>query len=187
VRWDDLFDDLEAQADALELAERAGEIDERSRIEYAAITLLDRVRGAHGRWAGVRVLGGASFAGHVCRVGSDWVLIDDGVGRESLVLLSAVRSVHGLDRYADVTTGTAAPVSARLSWRSVLRGIARDRSGVHVHLVDGSGLDATLDRVGADFVELALHPAGEPRRRGEVRERVLVPASALAAVVRGPA
>jgi hypothetical protein len=29
-------------------------------------------------------------------------------------------------------------------------------------------VSGTIDRVGADFVDLALHPAGEPRRQREV-------------------
>jgi hypothetical protein len=38
--------------------------------------------------------------------------------------------------------------------------------------------------VGADFVELAEHPAGEARRRGEVRGVRTVPFTALGAVRR---
>ena len=36
-------------------------------------------------------------------------------------------------------------------------------------------VDATIDRVGADFVEVATHAAGEVRRRDEVREVELIP------------
>jgi hypothetical protein len=50
--------------------------------------------------------------------------------------------------------------------------------------VDGSVLDATIDRVGTDFLEAAVHAAGEARRRSEVREVVLIPYAALAAVRR---
>jgi hypothetical protein len=61
-----------------------------------------------------------------------------------------------------------------------LRGIVRDRSVVRLHLRDGVILDGTVDRVGGDFLELAMHAAGELRRRKEVREVMVV---ALAAVV----
>jgi hypothetical protein len=73
-----------------------------------------------------------------------------------------------------------------LTVRSALRGIARDRSAVQVHLVDPTAgiLHGTVDRVGADFVDVAEHPAGEPRRPREVRASVLVPLAALAALRR---
>jgi hypothetical protein len=48
MRWDALFADLEAQAEALERAERAAEVDERARIEVGALGLLERLRPAIG-------------------------------------------------------------------------------------------------------------------------------------------
>ena len=54
VRWDELFADLEAQADALAVAERAGEVDERMRIELGGLALGDRLRAAIGRPAHLR-------------------------------------------------------------------------------------------------------------------------------------
>jgi hypothetical protein len=76
-------------------------------------------------------------------------------------------------------------VESRLGLRHVLRGIARDRSAVRISLIDGTAIDGTIDRLGADFVEVAQHAAGELRRRDQVRDVVLVPLSALAVVRRG--
>ena len=50
----------------------------------------------------------------------------------------------------------------------------------------GRVVSATIDRVGADFVEAAVHPVGEPRRRGEVREVVALALPAVAAIRRLP-
>ena len=55
---------------------------------------------------------------------------------------------------------------------------------MRIDLNDGTTLDATIDRVGADFVEVAEHAAGEPRRRTEVRDVELVPLAAIVAVRR---
>jgi hypothetical protein len=182
-RWDDLFADLEAQADALEAAERAAEISERTRIELARLDVHDRLRAAVGDPVRVQLLGGLDVAGTLARVGPDWLLVDEGNGREGLLARPAIRTVHGLGRRS-AAPGSAGAVLGRLGLRGVLRAIARDRSPVRLHLLDGAVLDATIDRVGADFLDAAEHPAGEPRRRAEVRDVALVPLSALAAVRR---
>lgn len=183
MRWDDLFADLDAQASALEVAERASEIGERTRIEVAAIGMLERLRAAIGTPMRVQVVGGLALGGTLLRAGPDWLLLDEGSGREAVVALAGVRSVHGLGRLSAIP-GSGGPVLAKLTLRTALRGIARDRSGVRIQLVDGEVLDATIDRVGADFVEIARHAAGEARRRADVRDVLLVPFSALAAVRR---
>jgi hypothetical protein len=183
VRWDDLFSDLEAQAEALDVAARAAEVEERTRVEVAGLGMVDRLRAAVGTSVRIRLAGGLAVAGTVERVGPDWLLIAEGAAHECVLATAAVRSVSGLGRLSAVP-GSEGVVESRLALRSALRGVARDRSAVRVHLVDGDVLDATLDRVGADFVELARHAPGEPRRHGEVREVLLVPFRALAAVRR---
>jgi hypothetical protein len=45
-------------------------------------------------------------------------------------------------------------------------------------------MGGTIDRVGADFIEVATHPAGEARRRADVRDVELVTLAAIAAVRR---
>jgi hypothetical protein len=52
--------------------------------------------------------------------------------------------------------------------------------------VDGRSLTGTPDRVGADFVDLALHDPAEPPRRTEVRSRATVSLAAIACVRRRP-
>jgi hypothetical protein len=182
MRWDALFGDLEAQAEALERAERAAEVDERSRIEVGALGIVDRLRAGVGAELRLRT-GAFTFDGVLRRVGPDWMLLDESGGREVVVTLAAVDGVSGLSRLSSVPAATSA-VESRLSLRHVLRGVVRDRSPVRLCRVDGSTLAATLDRVGADFVDAAVHPVGETRRRRDVRDVVLVPFTALAAVRR---
>ncbi len=92
-------------------------------------------------------------------------------------------SVSGLGRLSAVPD-TEGVVESRLGLRHALRGIARDRSTAAVHLIDGTTADGTIDRTGADFVEIAAHAAGGLRRRGDVRDVLVVPLSAVAAVRR---
>lgn len=183
MRWELLFADLEAQASALESAERSGEVDERARMELARIRLLDRLGPAVGLEVRVRCPAGVIVAGTLVRTGSQWLLIDELAGRQALVALAVVMAVTGAGRLAAAPESMGL-VESRLGIRHALRGIARDRSAVRIDLVDGTGLDGTIDRVGADFLELALHAAGEYRRRVDVRDVAVVALSAIAVVRR---
>jgi hypothetical protein len=49
---------------------------------------------------------------------------------------------------------------------------------------DSHPVTGTIDRVGADFLEIAEHALDAPRRRGEVYNVRLVPTAALVAVRR---
>jgi hypothetical protein len=178
MRWSALFDDLEAQAEVLDRAARAAEIDDRTRLEAGALTLVDRLRPAQGTSVRLRCAAGFAVAGAVTRVGPDWVLVDEGNGREAVVALRAVLAVHGVGRLSAPPLAEGS-VAARLGLRHVLRGLARDRAALMIGLADGSSIAATIDRVGADFVEAALHPVGEARRRDAVREIQLLAIDAV--------
>jgi hypothetical protein len=182
VRWDGLFADLEAQADQLERAERAGEVEERTRGELARQTLHARLRAAAGSRLRVVVASGLAISGDLRRTGSDWMLLDAG-SAEWLVPTAPLRTISGLGRQAAVEAPTV--VDSRLDFRHALRGLTRDRAQVRVHLLDGSSFSATLDRVGADFVDAAVHPAGEARRPDSVRDVAAIAIAALAALRRG--
>jgi hypothetical protein len=184
MRWEALFADLEARAEALAVADRAAEADERARIELASVRWRQRLHAGLAAGAQLRLAGGLVLAGRIDRVGPDWLLLSEDGGREAIVALAAVCAVTGLPRYA--APDTASAVDSRLTLRSALRRVARDRAAVRIHIADTAAgvLSGTVDRVGADFVELAEHAAGELRRPGQVRAVVLVPLSALAAVRR---
>jgi hypothetical protein len=81
--------------------------------------------------------------------------------------------------------GSEGAVTARLTLSYALRGIARERADVSLVLVDGSRRTGTLDRVGADFCELAEVAPGELRRSSSVTGIVVVPFSALSIVHSG--
>ncbi|MEO6886741.1 MAG: hypothetical protein ABI232_10740 [Jatrophihabitantaceae bacterium] len=183
MRWDALFADLDSQALALENAERAGEVDERIRAELGATTVIDRLRACVGAQLRVQCDGDATLRGALTRVGPDWLLLDEGSGREALIAAHAILTVSGLTRFSAVPDSMDV-VQSRLGLWFVLRRIARDRSPVRLLLRGGAQVGATVDRVGSDFVEVAIHATGEPRRRSAVREVRLVPSSALVAVRR---
>ena len=185
MRWDDLFRDLEAQLAAAEAAELDPEVADRTRREAALLGVVDRARAAVGYSVVVRVRGAGQVDGVLAEVGAAWLLIAETGGRDVLVPLAAVVSLAGLRAWTG-TPGEGGQVFERLGLGSALRGIARDRAAVQVWLDDGSVLSGTVDRVGADFVEVTEHGAGEPRRREGVTGVRTVPFAALALVRSGP-
>jgi hypothetical protein len=185
MRWQQLFADLQAQFEAEEAAVERAESGSRARAEVGAVRLAERLRGAQGSPVTLGCRGAGQVGGVLQEVGVDWLLLEDGRGRQDLVATAAVRTVGGLGRR------TAAPepaggVWSRLDLRRALRGLARDRSAVQVLLDDGVVLHGTLDRVGADYVELAEHPSDQPRRMGAVQGVRAVAISAIAVVRTAP-
>lgn len=151
--WAALFEDLEAEFEAAEAAELAAEVSDRTRREWARIALVDRLRGALDRPLNLTVTGVGPLTGTLTRCGPDWLLLRQG-GAELLVPLTAVGSVTGLGSAAVAPTSVD-PVAARWNLRLALRGLAEARVGVTVSLTHGAVVSGTLNRVGADHVDLS--------------------------------
>ena len=90
-------------------------------------------------------------------------LIVSGSSGSVVIASAAVRAVSGLGRRTAVAEDEG-PVRGRLDLRRALRGLARDRASLHLVLDDGTVLVGTIDRVGADYVEVAEHAADLHRR-----------------------
>lgn len=181
MRWERLFSDLEAQAEAVGAAELAGEVAERTRIQVGKLRLADRLRGALGHPVRIALTGGDEATGELRRVGPDWVLVEEASGREALVATAWVTGIDGLGLTSSVP-GSEGRVGSKLDLRRALRGLARDRAPLRIGFPDATALAGTIDRVGADFVEVAIHPVGELRRHGAVRAVRAVPIGAIAVV-----
>ncbi len=185
MRWQDLFGDLERQWDALAEADRQAEIAERTRAEFARVTLADRLRGSEGRAVVLVVRSGQDVTGEIVRVGSDFLLLAT-PRQEYVVPLAAIASLRGLGPAA-LSADAAGPVRARLGLGSVLRRIAADRSTVALVRDHGPGLTGTLQRVGADFVELREHAVDEAPRSAAGQHALVVPFAAISMLRReGP-
>lgn len=178
-----VFDDLEQQAEGLALAERDARVTDLSRVGYAELELLARLHGAVGHTVALGVTGVGRLHGTVVRVGTGWLLTDDG-SHEWLVRQAALEEVRGLPEGAVDEAGR--PATARLGLGSVLRSIAADAAPVVLHGTGGGLLRARLRRVGADFVELEVDGPADPGG-GSGRDGTLavVPWHAIAAVRRG--
>jgi hypothetical protein len=182
MRWDALFGDMEAQFAEGTTLEIEAEISERARVEAASVVLADRLRGGLGGQLAVHLLGGRTFEGVLSHAGADALVLDE-VRHQVLIPYGAVARYAGLGR---ISLGEPSQVRRRIGLAHALRGLARDRAGLAIILrygaADGSGLTGVIDRVGADFLDLALVGPGETRRASQVREVATVPFESLGAV-----
>lgn len=184
MRWEALFADLEGEFAAAQAADLDVEVRDRARREVATLRLLDRLRSAEGHEVSLHLAGAGAVRGRLAALGAGWVLVAETAGLEALVPLAAVLSVTGLGALS-ATPGSEGQVAARLDLGYALRGLSRRREQVALVLTDGTVVHGTIDRVGADFVEVAEHPAGEARRPAAVRAVRTLPLAALALVRSG--
>ena len=165
-----VLDDLEGQAEALFQADRDAELADRTRSEYTAVTLASRLMASVGDDVVVTVSGMGPVRGMIQRVCADWFLLSTAM-QEWVVRTAAVVQARGAAERS-VPEAAWSPV-ARLGFGSALRRVAEERQGALVYLVDGSRLEARVERVGQDFVEVSVGS-----------QAALVPFTAIAAVQR---
>ncbi|PJI95213.1 hypothetical protein [Luteimicrobium subarcticum] len=147
MRWDALFDDMEAQLAAHSRAEREARADDLTRAEQAGVSLADRIRAARGEIVLVLV-DGSRQRGHVVGGADEWVDLADGP-RRALVPVAAVAWVERTPHAA--TAGSA--VERRLGLGHALRALARDRVRVSVRTAAGAPV-GRVARVGRDHLDL---------------------------------
>lgn len=181
MRWDSLFEDLEAQLWAEDRLNFESEISERARVEDAAVGLSDRLRASTGQVIGVGLLSGAVIEGTLAHAGAEALLINDG-RHQVLVPYTAASRYEGLGRGAH---GEASAVRRNLGMAGSLRALARDRAELAVSLLRFDSqpvVHGVVDRVGRDYFDLAIVPPGESRRHGNVSRVWTVPFASLAAI-----
>ncbi|MFT4214777.1 MAG: hypothetical protein QM622_08375 [Microbacterium sp.] len=196
MRWDRFFEDLEDQLDSEWEAERAALDTEAERLRLSRLPLHDRLvaLAAASTDTSVELVGGTVLAGTIARVGPDWVAVACAPGAAALratgrtmwiVPLGALTTIALpadalLASVRDADAGSA--FVQRMGLGFVLRDLVRRRIPVTAQLVSGRTLGGTIDRAGADHLDLALHEPGAPRRAGNVTGYRVVPFAALSAV-----
>ena len=162
-----MFADLEARLEAEERAAMEGEVMDLVRAERGRLAIRDRLRAHIGEPLTWSLAGDEqALSGRLLDVGADWVLIAVTTG-ELLVPLAAVHSIVGLTRF---TAADGGEVARRIGIGVILRGLSRDRALVRVRLCGDQHVTGTIDRVGTDHFDVAVHPDDEPRRERAVRE-----------------
>lgn len=179
MRWDALFEDLEAQLAAQQRLDLDAEIAERARVDAAGVELADRLRGSLGLCIRVHLASGSVFEGNLSHAGSEALVLDE-PGHQVLIPYASALRYAGLARLAVAEPSRA---GQRLGLASALRALARDRAALAVLVSKGPGetaLHGVIDKVGKDFLDLALTHDAEDRRPLNVRRVTTIPFGALA-------
>ncbi|ROR82388.1 hypothetical protein SAMN06295974_3283 [Plantibacter flavus] len=185
MRWDSLFDDLAGQLDdELAVDDDAVRI-EAERLRRGRLTLRERLIalcgdvGAPGPLV-VELVDGTTWRLRVRSIGKDWMQADSGTtgGREVVVPLDSIAAVAmtqtQIDWSLDDVVVREPRLLDRLTVSFLLRDLCRRRAAVVVRTRTGSWT-GTIDRVGRDHLDLAVHEPGSPRRsRGVEQIRVIV-------------
>jgi hypothetical protein len=189
MRWDNLFDDLESQLEQELTAEEVDLQAEEERLRLARLGIRDRLRSLSSTPAtddrSLHLLLADSSRVTVlpATFGRDWMagelLEESGKRPQCVVALDAIDGATlTRDQVLQSLGGTGAEespssLSARLGMPFVLRDLCRRRQPVELRLRDGQ-LHGTIDRVGRDHIDLAIHEPGTPRRESAVREYRIV-------------
>lgn len=187
MRWDELFDDLASQFDAgLEEERRRAAIDE-ERLRVNRLTLRDRL-GALDQFLRpeeritLQLHTGERVDIRPVEFGADWFGADlVGAVRSygaCIVPLAGIGSVlltrDQISRSLEPLPERPGSVTGKLGLSIPLRDLARRRSHCEITTVTGT-FYGTIDRVGRDHIDVAMHDVDTPRRQTGIGTFRLVP------------
>lgn len=190
MRWDRFFDDLEDQLASEWEAERAALDSEAERLRLSRVPLRDRLvalvdRDGAASAPSFEMRDGTTLVAEVSGLGADWAALAPASSRAGAVI-APLAGIMAIGMPQPDLLRSARPLamrsslSERMTLGFALRDLSRRRIAVTIHLVHGRSLAGTIDRAGADHLDLALHEPGTPRRAGEVTAYRIVPFDAIA-------
>ncbi|MES2171323.1 MAG: hypothetical protein V4479_11470 [Actinomycetota bacterium] len=188
TRWTNLFDDLAAQLEHDLIADDVALQSEEERLRLGRLSVRDRLAAvaASGAPVTIALIDSRSVAVRVATMGRDWFAGDlaNGASRRSQVVIpfSALAAIEldaaAVDGSLDGREESAEQLTARLGLSFVLRDLCRRRVAVLV-VLRGGDAHGTIDRVGRDHFDLAMHDSDAPRRRDVVSGFRVVPFAEL--------
>jgi hypothetical protein len=196
MRWDNLFDDLEGQLEQERDAEQLDLLAEEERLRLGRLSMRDRIIAiAHARPADARVVLRVQISNRSVLTlrpttfGKDWIaadLLETTPLTQCVVPLDAIVSISlSQPQVRSSLDSSAVPHETRLVDRIglpfVLRDLCRRRKNVEL-VTAAASVHGTIDRVGRDHLDLAVHEPGYPRRASNVTDIRMIPLATLALV-----
>jgi hypothetical protein len=184
MRWDELFDDLSGQLEHELENEEADLHKEEERMRLGRLTIRDRIAAIHRaedpqlRRVRYRSRGGELHTVRPLTVGRDWMAgdLDGRPGAQCVVPFGAIDSLI-MDREQVECSLNELPdppaLAARLGIAFLLRDLSRRRTALTVDSTTATST-GTIDRVGRDHFDLAVHDPESPRRESAVEHVLLI-------------
>lgn len=198
MRWESLFEDLEGQLEREFSAEQRDLGAQEERVRLSQLSMIKRLE-SQNLWSAshrsdplrLALTNGEQISLRLDTTGADWISgsIDDGSSDcvRGLIPVNAIDSVswRPVAIEASLALAEVRPSNLRrLELRFALRDLCRRRYRVRVALnggsstgesasgsyVGGAPLGGTIDRVGNDHLDLAIHDSSTARRDSSVHE-----------------
>lgn len=191
MRWDNLFDDLESHLEHELGADDRDMAAEEERLRLGRLSMRERlgaIAASEGRRSPyairVQLVDGSYLDLRPILFGRDWcsaeVVGEPASVPQVIVPIASISSIV-LSRRQVRQSLTAvpereseSPLAARLGLGYVVRDLCRRRTTVEIVMLGGA-LAGTVDRVGRDHLDLAVHEPGSARRQSAVMEHRVVP------------
>ena len=195
MRWQRLFQDFEDQLDRETDAELEDMARDEERLRIAKLSLADRLRAivlaaaptSERRDASTQLflrIGHIDAECTISRVGRDWMLADissphvfAGAAIIPLAAIGIVRMQNEATVKISLSSDSVAEkptLSSDIGMTFVLRDLCRRRREVKIFCGEDE-VSGTIDRVGRDHLDIAVHAIGAPRTVATNRDVVIVP------------
>lgn len=188
MRWDNLFDDLESQLEQELDAEQFELRAEEERLRLGRLGVRERIaalaRDGVQDAGGIRLMltNGSTLTVRPRTFGKDWLaadLVGAAPDAQCVLPLASIASISltaaqiesSLDAVGDAT---AHRLIDRIGLPFVLRDLCRRRANLELTTCSAV-IHGTIDRVGRDHLDLAVHEPGTSRRVANVTDHRLIP------------
>jgi hypothetical protein len=192
MRWDNLFDDLEGQLEHEADAEQGELLAEQERLRLGRLALRDRIASIAGQQSTsaadairVQLLDGSAIAVRPTTFGKDWLAADlvaeqSSLAQQCILPLGAIAGLALTPRQIreslepQVDARPTGRLVDRIGLAFVLRDLCRRRKNLELQTMLGR-VHGTIDRVGRDHLDLAVHEPGSSRHESNVTDYRVVP------------
>lgn len=181
MRWDSLFDDLEAQLAEQNRAQLRDEIAENTRIERATAELGESLLRFRGQEISVNLVGRTEIRALLGPCATDYFCLES-ESNQWIVRYQSVESIA-----LPIAPGSSSSESKQgkaIRFSAVIRALLRDRARCHIHGLQGQVLaEGTLTQVGKDFLVIAVHQRDEYVHSNGRKPQLLIPLGSVGWIV----